>query len=72
MEENKKPYSIGVDIGGTNTVFGVVDHRGNIIARGSIKTKKHNNFDGFLDDLHKGIMTMLETNDMQTRPSALC
>jgi glucokinase len=33
-----KPYVIGVDLGGTNTVFGIVDPAGNIIEEGSIKT----------------------------------
>ena len=28
-----KPYVVGIDIGGTNTVFGIVDARGNVIAR---------------------------------------
>ena len=65
MEAIKKPYAIGVDIGGTNTVFGVVDHRGDILASGSIKTKKHDNFDGFLHDLHEGITTMLKQNDLE-------
>ena len=36
-----KPYVIGVDLGGTNTVFGVVDATGNIIQEGSIKTGKY-------------------------------
>ena len=36
-----KPYVIGVDLGGTNTVFGVVDATGNIIKEGSIKTGKY-------------------------------
>lgn len=27
-----KPYVVGIDIGGTNTVFGIVDARGNVIA----------------------------------------
>ena len=27
-----KPYVLGIDIGGTNTVFGIVDARGNVIA----------------------------------------
>ncbi len=27
-----KPYVIGIDMGGTNTVFGIVDARGNVIA----------------------------------------
>ena len=38
-----KPYVLGIDIGGTNTVFGIVDARGVVIASSSIKTKKHNN-----------------------------
>lgn len=33
-----KPYVIGVDLGGTNTVFGIVDTEGTIIEEGSIKT----------------------------------
>ena len=31
-----KPYVVGIDIGGTNTVFGVVDARGNVLANGAI------------------------------------
>lgn len=34
-----KPYAVGVDIGGTNTVFGIVDRRGDIIKRGGFSTK---------------------------------
>ncbi len=33
----EKPYVVGIDIGGTNTVFGIVDARGTIIASSSIK-----------------------------------
>ena len=28
----EKPYVVGMDIGGTNTVFGIVDSRGNVLA----------------------------------------
>lgn len=39
METNmEKPYVVGMDIGGTNTVFGVIDSRGNILETDSIKT----------------------------------
>ena len=38
---NSKPYVIGIDMGGTNTVFGVVDARGVVLASNSIKTRKH-------------------------------
>ena len=34
----EKPYVLGMDIGGTNTVFGVVDSRGNVLASDSVKT----------------------------------
>ena len=33
--------TIGIDIGGTNTVFGFVDRLGNCIAKGSLKTKDY-------------------------------
>ncbi len=38
MNKDTKPYVIGIDMGGTNTAFGVVDARGTVVARGSIKT----------------------------------
>lgn len=42
MEEfNEKPYVIGLDMGGTNSVFGIVDQRGNIIAQTAIKTQAY-------------------------------
>lgn len=47
-----KPYVLGIDIGGTNTVFGIVDARGQVIASDSIKTKKHAEFDGYIEELH--------------------
>ncbi len=58
-----KPYVLGIDIGGTNTVFGIVDARGNVIASSSIKTQKHNNFDDYLDELHTEATRLIEAND---------
>ena len=34
----KKPYAIGLGLGGTNSVFGIVDNEGNIIETASMKT----------------------------------
>ncbi len=31
-----KPYVLGIDIGGTNTVFGIVDARGHVVASDSM------------------------------------
>ena len=36
-----KPYVVGMDIGGTNTVFGIVDKDGNVVCQGSVKTKAY-------------------------------
>lgn len=44
-----KPYVIGADLGGTNTVFGIVDKDGNIIAEDSIKTQKYATAEEFVD-----------------------
>ena len=37
-QQNVKPYVIGLDLGGTNSVFGIVDAQGNIKATTAIKT----------------------------------
>jgi glucokinase len=58
-----KPYVLGIDIGGTNTVFGIVDARGIVLASGSIKTRKHAIFDDYVKELHDEITRLLEAND---------
>lgn len=46
-----KEAAIGIDIGGTNTAFGLVDMEGNIYANQSISTQIHNDFNLYLKDL---------------------
>ena len=58
-----KPYVVGIDIGGTNTVFGIVDARGVVIASSSIKTKKHTKLEDYIDELHQELTKLLEAND---------
>lgn len=58
-----KPYVLGVDIGGTNTVFGLVDTRGKVIASSSIKTAKHAKFSDYLDELHSEAMKLIVEAD---------
>jgi glucokinase len=45
----------GVDIGGTNTVFGLVTLSGEIIANGKLKTGKYPRLDGFVTALADGL-----------------
>lgn len=50
-----KPYVLGIDMGGTNTVFGIVDARGQVIARSSIKTQAYPDIDEYIAELTKEI-----------------
>ena len=38
-----KQVAIGIDIGGTNTVLGLVDQNGNVLAKDYFSTAKYNN-----------------------------
>lgn len=60
-----KPYVIGIDIGGTNTVFGIVDARGMVVASSSIKTQKHNNINDYIDELHTETMRLVDVCDAE-------
>ncbi|NDW18080.1 ROK family protein [Dysgonomonas sp. 216] len=56
----EKSYAIGIDIGGTNTVFGVVDKRGHIINKGSIKTTNYKDVNSFIIGLADAVMEMID------------
>lgn len=60
-----KPYVIGIDMGGTNTVFGIVDARGNVIASDSIKTAKHADVNDYIDELHTELTRIIKANDAE-------
>jgi len=52
--------AVGIDIGGTNTKFGIVDRRGNILCDGRMLTNQHENVDAFLDELHGHLSVLIE------------
>ena len=51
----KKELAVGIDIGGTNTVFGFVDREGNIFAGGSLKTTGYDKIEPFVATLYEKI-----------------
>jgi glucokinase len=55
----EKPYVIGMDMGGTNTVFGVVDSRGNVISKSAIKTGTHTDVNLYIQDLYNELMLLV-------------
>ena len=60
-----KPYVIGIDMGGTNTAFGIVDARGTVIASSSIKTAKHSKIEDYIDELYTEINRIIVANDAE-------
>lgn len=50
--ETPVEYAIGIDIGGTTTKFGIVNHRGDISNRGEISTTNHKELNLFIDELY--------------------
>ena len=56
----EKPYVVGMDIGGTNTVFGVVDSRGTVLASDSIKTHQFEKVEEYVDAVCEKMLPLLE------------
>ena len=46
--QQQKPYVIGLDLGGTNSVFGIVDQRGDIKATTAIKTQGYDKVEDYV------------------------
>ena len=62
MTENElKPYVIGLDLGGTNSVFGIVDARGEIKATTAIKTGGYDNAEDYVKDAVKALQPIIDT-----------
>ncbi len=56
-----KEVAIGIDIGGTNTKYGVVDHDGNAIFEDSIKTNGKGNIEDYLEVLAQNIKNSISS-----------
>jgi glucokinase len=55
-----KPYVVGIDMGGTNTVFGIVDARGNVLSKSAVKTATHSDVNLYIDDLHTELTKLID------------
>lgn len=52
----KKQVAVGIDIGGTNTAFGYVDRKGNILAQDKLKTSFYDEAEVYVAALYEKIM----------------
>ncbi len=55
-----KPYVIGLDLGGTNSVFGIVDARGDIKATTAIKTGGYATAEAYVDACVAALQPIIE------------
>ena len=53
-------FAIGIDIGGTNTKFGVVDRNGHILVQDRMLTNEHETVQEFIEDLHQKLDPMIK------------
>lgn len=61
METIEKPYVIGLDLGGTNSIFGIVDARGEIKAQTAIKTKSYANINDYVKASCEALQPIIDT-----------
>jgi len=57
---DKKPYVIGLDLGGTNSEFGIVDQNANIVASTRVKTAGHGDVIQYVDDCVAALQPIIE------------
>ncbi len=61
MEETvMKPYVIGLDLGGTNSVFGIVDARGDIKVTTAVKTQAYEEVDAYVDACVEALQVIID------------
>ena len=55
-----KQVALGIDIGGTNTKYGLVNHRGEILSKGKIRTEKFEVVEDFIQELYDNIHPLIQ------------
>ena len=59
-ETTLKPYVIGLDLGGTNSVFGIVDSRGDIKATTAIKTQGYERVEDYVNASVEALQVIID------------
>ncbi|BDD05457.1 ROK family protein [Aureibacter tunicatorum] len=56
-----RKVAIGIDIGGTNSVIGIVDEKGEVLSRGNIPTDKYDDINLYVNELSSAVKDCLKT-----------
>ena len=60
MDNGIKPYVVGIDIGGQTTKMGIVDARGNVLARNTVRTDTYDRVEPYLEDVKTGLTELIK------------
>src|SRR5437868_8027996 len=62
MIDLSNELAIGIDIGGTNTKYGLVNHRGQILEKGEMKTEGYPEINDYVNALYETIIPLIPKN----------
>ncbi|WP_204743143.1 ROK family protein [Pseudocnuella soli] len=60
MADSTQKFAFGVDIGGTNTKYGLVNHRGEITHKGDLPTNKYEQVSDFVEALYNALKPAID------------
>jgi Transcriptional regulator/sugar kinase len=61
MLDLSNQLAIGIDIGGTNTKYGIVNHRGEILQQGELKTEGFETIDKYIDAVYEVLFPLISS-----------
>jgi glucokinase len=62
MIDLSNELAIGIDIGGTNTKYGIVNHRGEILEQGELKTDAYPEIESYVDAIYKNLSPIIKSH----------
>lgn len=65
MLDISNELAIGIDIGGTNTKYGIVNHRGEILQKGDIRTDGYPKIEQYIDALYDTLKPVIDSFENQ-------
>ena len=66
MIDLSNELAVGIDIGGTNTKYGLVNHRGEILEKGELRTDAYPQVENYVVALYKALEPIIEKNGAKT------
>jgi glucokinase len=65
MIDVSNEFAVGIDIGGTNTKYGIVNHRGEIIEKGELRTDAHKTIEVYIDALYEVLSPIISEHEKE-------